>query len=386
MSLIPFSKRQGEALVILTSQSDVESPTPAERLAEQLEVSIATIRRDLAALLKGGYVVSTGPGRGGGYTLSTLGRLSSPIDPARHCAVDPDRRFCRPFDPELIRSLPSSLFRDDELAKLAPLPPESSRDLRAVDTATRKELERFVIELAWKSSSIEGNTYTLLDTQELITTGRRAPGRKAEEAVMILNHKTAFQFVLENLEEFRARPSEAALRQVHAVMVKGLNVETGFRRRLVGITSTSYRPPDNEFQIKEAVRNILDAVGRAENPHTAALVALAGLSYVQPFVDGNKRTSRLIADAVLLSRDLHPLSYRGVENSEYLAAVLTFYETGSAAGLKDVFSRQVEFSRDHYRLFASKSDSEARSRKGQDSKAGSARRKQRSKSNKPKGR
>ncbi|MEK8023785.1 MAG: Fic family protein [Candidatus Hydrogenedentota bacterium] len=354
--MIPFSKRQGEALAILATKPDATSPTTAENLGEKLEVSIATIRRDMADLLKGGYVASTGPGRGGGYTLTVLGRLSAPIDPVLHCAVDPDKRFCRPFDPELIRNLPISLFRDDELAKLAPLPPERSMDLRAGDTAARKELERFVIELAWKSSSIEGNTYSLLDTQELLTTGRRAPGRKAEEAIMILNHKTAFQFVLENLDEFRNRPSEAVLRQVHAVMVKGLNVDTGFRRRLVGITSTSYRPADNEFQIKEAVKDILDAVGRTENSHTAALTALAGLSYVQPFVDGNKRTSRLVADAVLLSRNLHPLSYRGVENSEFLSAMLTFYETGSAAGIKQIYSRQFEFSRDHYRLHAPSSE------------------------------
>lgn len=284
--------------------------------------------------------------------LTTLGRLSAPIDAVRHCAADPDRRFCRAFDHELIMKFPKELFLEGELAQMASLPPDRTHDLHSGDAGARKELERFVIELAWKSSSIEGNTYTLLDTQELLTTGREAPGRRPEEAVMILNHKSAFQFVLENLDQFQGRPSEAVLREVHALLVKKMNVETGFRRRLVGITSTSYRPPDNEFQIKESVRDVLDAVQRAGDPHTAALEALAGLSYVQPFVDANKRTARLVANAVLLSRGLHPISYRGAENSEFLAAVLTFYETGSISGLKNVYSRQYAFSRDHYRLCA----------------------------------
>lgn len=351
MSLKHFSKRQGEILRLIATRANDESPTSTEEIASHVEVSVPTISRDMASLLEGDYVTSTGPGRGGGYFLTPAGRLLAPIDPNSHCGIlDPDERFHRPFDMDLLRGMPNSLFFEEEVEKLRPLPPAKTLDMTKDTVSSRREIERFIIEMSWKSSSIEGNTYSLLDTEELITKGKEAIGKEAEEPIMILNHKYAFQFIIENRDQFQDNVSEAVLREVHSILIRDLNVETGLRDRTVSIGNTAYNPPDNKFQIQEAVGYILSSVKQAEDPHTAALTALAGLSYVQPFVDGNKRTSRMMANALLISRGQHPVSYRGVGNREYLSAVLTFYETGAISGLKNVFKKQYLFSRDHYGL------------------------------------
>jgi len=326
----------------------------AERLASGLGCSIATVKRDISQLRNAEYAVSTGAGRGGGYFLSVKGRLFVPLDAEKHCADDPDKRYVRErFDSDMFPDFPDRLFTEAEETELRPsAKPFASPVVIPTDegetiAAARKELERFVIELAWKSSSLEGNTYSLLDTERLIRHGEET-GHSKEETTMILNHKHAFMFTLQNLAMFAGRPNTAALQDLHAKLVGGLGVRSGFRTGRVGITGTRYRPPHDVGRIAHAVDDILDAVGRATDPHSGALTALAGLSYIQAFEDGNKRTARLAANAVLLARGQYPLSYRSTSYTDYNKAILTFYETGSIAPLKDMFIRMCEFSKDHY--------------------------------------
>ena len=64
------------------------------------------------------------------------------------------------------------------------------------------------------------------------------------------------------------------------------------------------------------------------------------LSYIQPFEDGNKRTSRILANAILLSENYCPLSYRSVDDVEYKKAIVLFYEQNSAEYFKRIFIEQ----------------------------------------------
>jgi Fic/DOC family len=161
-------------------------------------------------------------------------------------------------------------------------------------------LERLVIELSWKSSRIEGNTYTLLDTEKLILENTEAPGHTRDEARMILNHKDAFNFVRENASSFKTL-SRAPIEALHAILVKDLDVGTGLRKRVVGVVGSLYQPLDNQHQVREALEALIEAVARMQTPYAKAVVALLGISYLQPFEDGNKRTARLLANGILLA-------------------------------------------------------------------------------------
>ena len=164
---------------------------------------------------------------------------------------------------------------------------------------------------------------------------------------MILNHKDAFAFVRENAVKFRSL-TRANLEELHAILVKDLSVGLGLRSRPVGVLGSVYQPLDNIYQIQEGIVSLSEAVTRQITPYAKALVALLGLSYLQPFEDGNKRTSRIMANALLLAHGCAPLSYRSVEEREYREAMLVFYEINSLMAFKKIFIDQYEFAARNY--------------------------------------
>ena len=119
-------------------------------------------------------------------------------------------------------------------------------------TTYRKEMERLGIDLSWKSSQIEGNTYSLLETERLLRESKTADGKTQEEAVMLLNHKYTLRFLLDN-KDYLQELSVRRIEDIQSMLVEGLETEKGLRHRRVGITGTNYRPLDNEFQIREAL-------------------------------------------------------------------------------------------------------------------------------------
>jgi Fic family protein len=123
----------------------------------------------------------------------------------------------------------------------------------------KKEFERLAIDLSWKSSQIEGNTYSLLETERLLREKETASGKTKEEASMLLNHKEALDFILEN-PNYLNPISVSKIEDFHSILVKELSVERNLRKRRVGISGTNYKPLDNEFQIQEALQNSCDVI------------------------------------------------------------------------------------------------------------------------------
>ena len=211
------------------------------------------------------------------------------------------------------------------------------------------ELERFVIELSWKSSKIEGNTYTLLDIEQLLREAVEAPGHSHAEAVMILDHKRAFDYVWTHRKDFR-QLTRSQVEDVHALLTQDLSVPGGPRTSGVGITGTVYVPPASQVEIASHLDGILQAINGFKEPAEKALGCLVLLPYLQPFADGNKRTSRLMANAVLVAHGQPPLSYRSIDEQAYKGALILFYEQGALANFRDLFVEQLRFAASNYFL------------------------------------
>ncbi|MDD2984507.1 MAG: Fic family protein [Crocinitomicaceae bacterium] len=198
------------------------------------------------------------------------------------------------------------------------------------------------IDLSWKSSQIEGNTYSLLETERLIKEKETALGKTKEEAIMLLNHKDALDFIIENPDYLKPL-TVSKIEDIHSVLIKELDVERNLRRRRVGISGTNYRPLENEFQILEALKSSCDLINKKENVFEKALLALVLISYIQPFMDGNKRTARIVSNALLMDEGFCPLSFRTVDSVEYKKAMLLFYEQNNISRFKEIFITQFEF-------------------------------------------
>ena len=348
--MIKLNQRQQSILKIILEKGRLQSSEVHEELTKRGEdISLVSIKRALSSMAKDGALTSIGLGRNTSYEISTIGRVFTDIAEKGYTGIEPDSRFgLDNYNFNLFPEFPTEIFSENEISDLNIATKEyhqKSRNLSSV--LGDKELQRFVIELSWKSSKIEGNTYTLLDTERLIKDEIEAPGHAKDEARMILNHKDAFLFVRENEQEYQAF-NLRNLEELHGILIKGLGVNKGIRKGLVGITGSKYKPLDNVFQIREAIESLGEAISRAKTPYDKALLALVGISYIQPFEDGNKRTGRLMANALLLSHGYAPLSYRSVNEDDFKGSILVFYETNSVISFKQIFKEQYIFAAEHY--------------------------------------
>lgn len=314
-------------------------------------VSRITVVRDLSLLVARGLIAMEGQGRGVRYRERLTNALLRYVDVEAYFATEPDERALlhERFNADVFPLL-RDLIEPGELAALNALNAEYRRHIASLPPdVLKKEFERLTIDLSWKSSHIEGNTYSLIDTEVLITEHREAPGHRKEEATMILNHKAALDFI-------RARPSDFRTLTLHKVVtlhdliVRDLAISRGFRRVPVGIGGTRYRPLDNEHQIREAMERTVRAVNKVPDQFSKALVAVALLSSIQPFTDGNKRTARMLGDALLLAHGTCPLSFRNVDVAGYKKALILFYEQNTLRVFKELFLDQFRFAVGHYFL------------------------------------
>lgn len=310
------------------------------------EGSDTTLKRHIAALVRNEDVVVEGKARATRYRLSNQAYLLMPLNLDTYFSQDiNERKVQTSFNFDLIREqIPKvSLFSDEERKYLHELQKEFRQH---VDDMTpneyNKEMERLGIDLSWKSSQIEGNTYSLLETERLLRESKTADGKTQEEATMLLNHKYALRFILDN-PDYLQELTVSHIEDIHTLLTKGLSVDKGIRHRRVGITGTNYHPLDNEFQIREAMHDTCDLINSKNDVFDKALLTLVLLSYIQAFSDGNKRTARITSNAILIANGYCPLSFRSVDSIDYKKAMLIFYEQNNLYAFKQIFIEQFEF-------------------------------------------
>ena len=164
---------------------------------------------------------------------------------------------------------------------------------------------------------------------------------------MLLNHKDALDFIINNPNYINPL-SVSNIEDVHSILIKDLDITRNIRTGRVGISGTNYKPLDNEFQIKEALLEMCSIVNSKTNVFEKALLTLVLISYIQPFADGNKRTARIISNAILLNHNYCPISFRTIDSIEYKKAMLIFYEQTNINPFKKVFIDQFEFAVNTY--------------------------------------
>lgn len=311
-----------------------------------LEMSDATIKRVLSKAVKDGMVLVIGKGRATKYRLTPQAYVTMDLNLDTYFDKDVDEREVQEgFNFELINDiLPKvELFAPEELNILNSAQEQFRQHLSEMnDTEYRKEMERLGIDLSWKSSQIEGNTYSLLETERLLREKETASGKTKDEAIMLLNHKDALDFILD-VPDYLQPLKVNRIEDIHSILTKELGVERNIRHRRVGITGTNYRPLDNEFQIREALEDSVRLINSKSVVFDKALLALVLLSYIQAFTDGNKRTARIVSNGILIANGYCPISFRTVDSIDYKKAMLLFYEQNNIAAFKQIFIDQFLF-------------------------------------------
>jgi len=261
-----------------------------------------------------------------------VGRLvRAPIQ--RRPPVGYNRAFLEDYEPGVTWYLPAEIRH-----RLAELGASPDREGMA-GTYARKIHQRLLIDLSWNSSRLEGNTYSLLETSRLLELGESAAGKDALEAQMILNHKAAIDLLVDEAEHVGF--NRYTILNLHTLLAENLLPDPGAGGRLrsagVQIGGSSYHPLEMPQLIDECFGQALNKAAAIPDPFEQAFFALAHLPYLQPFLDVNKRVSRLAANLPLIRNNLCPLSFVDVPTQAYVEGLLGIYELNRVELLRDVF-------------------------------------------------
>ena len=337
-----------------------------------------TLLRRLDVLVADGRVEAEGSARARVYRLSSPSNASRPVRSAAgpdaevppedgYLPLSPDaaevwrlvrrpiverapvgyaRDFLDAYVPGETWYLPASLR-----ARLLEMgePPEPERP---AGTYARDILGRLRIDLAWASSRLEGNTYSRLDTQNLIEFGQRADGAGAAEAQMILNHKAAIEYLVDGAADVAF--DRTTLIALHALLSENLLPDPRDEGRLraypVGITGSTYTPLGLGQAIEDCFAVLIEKAAAIPDPFEQAFFAMVHIPYLQPFADVNKRTSRLAANIPLIKANLCPLSFIDVPERAYVDGTIAVYELTRVELLRDVFAWAYARSAAQYRV------------------------------------
>jgi hypothetical protein len=222
----------------------------------------------------------------------------------------------------------------------------------AAGTYIRQILSRLLIDLSWASSRLEGNTYSLLETERLIAFGEVAPGKTPFETQMLLNHKAAIEFLVDAVDEIGF--DRRTILNLHALLSDNLLGDPAASGRLrsipVGIGKSVYEPPAVPQLIDEIFSQILDTAAKISDPFEQAFFVTIHLPYLQPFEDVNKRVARLAANIPFIHHNLCPLSFVDVPEDLYINGLLGVYELNRIELMRDVFVWTYERSCDRYQV------------------------------------
>lgn len=263
--------------------------------------------------------------------LSIQANVRQPIQ-SRH-PVGYNREFLDKYRPNetyyLSESIRKHLF---EIGK-------SPDNERPAGTYARQIFNRLLIDLSWNSSRLEGNTYSLLETERLLELGETPEGKDSMEAQMILNHKAAIEFMVESAEQMQF--SNFIILNLHALLSDNLLQDEracgSLRLAPVGIAKSVYQPLAIPQLISEYFQQILDTADAIEDPFEQSFFIMVQLPYLQPFLDVNKRVSRLAANIPLIRKNLCPLSFVDVPEQIYVSGLLGIYELNRIELLSEVF-------------------------------------------------
>lgn len=344
--------------------------TLAELLTEHPGIARRTAQRLIAKLIYSGQVIAQGEGRarryfaeGAAWRVDTLAAKADRFPPFIPMSADsqdilgyidqpPEARkpvgyqrdFLDAYRPNVTGYLSPSLRR--QLHKMG-----TTSDMDGpAGTYSRAILNRLLIDLSWASSQLEGNTYSRLDTRELIEHGKVARGKAAVETQMILNHKTAIELLVENIDS--AELNRYTLMNLHSALAENLLPnpadEGRVRQHAVDIGKSVYRPLSTPQQIEDALDTLLEKANQISDPFEQSFFIMVHLPYLQPFADINKRTSRLAANMPLFRANLCPLTFLDVPEQAYSRATLGVYEMTRVELLRDLYVWAYERSTQEY--------------------------------------
>lgn len=316
----------------------LETPDESKSIGDFAEFGLerTTLFRDIKKLVQAGLLLS----KGKSYRISkdSDAYLQWDLTRAPHCR-DPV-----PYNPQLLAGYQpnaSFLLADDQILAL-----ETAGKVQGIAEAQEKGklyervLASLLIDLTHASSNLENVRISWLDTKTLIELGERPEGLTEKQMQIVLNHKEAITFLKDHSQDLAL--SRRDILDIHSMLMKGLLADPSAvgdtRTKVVKFDDSRYMPPDNPHQLKEIFAEFCEKANAIRNPYEQAFFTMVFISYIQPFEDGNKRTSRISMNIPLVRNSLAPFSFSDIRGRDYTFGLLAFYERGKHGFLANAFT------------------------------------------------
>jgi Fic family protein len=347
---------QQEKILIALKQFSKGASIEEIQKAANLDIDTRQFQRRLNALIDVGQINRTGKSRGTKYHQLSVEKIENSVfnskfvfsiskegeeiirqvssSEEKRTSVSYNKNFLESYKPNVDFYLSSE--QRENLRKIGRI---GDNSIQEAGTYAKQILQKLLIDLSWNSSRLEGNTYSLLETEELIEFGKEADNKSAMEAQMILNHKEAIEFIVQSAEEIGY--NRYTILNLHALLANNLLPDPSAPGRLrkipVGIKKSVYTPTAIPQVIEEMFELILQKAREIIDPFEQAFFIMVHLPYLQPFEDVNKRTSRIAMNIAFNYHNLSPLSFIDVSHELYIQGLLGVYELNRIELLRDIF-------------------------------------------------
>jgi len=304
-----------------------------EKIGVDRQVSRATAQRAIAPLLHDDRVEVFGGGPATKYTINSV---------YKWFLKDAKDRPSVSYDPSLLQDYKPNVTNwlgADDRKRLR----ECQSGIHEAGTFAKSITQKLMIELSYASSALEGNTYNYLDTETLIKYGQAASGKEHEETQMILNHKDAVSYLFDVYQDHEISPR--TVKEFHSLLGQGLirPEQLGqLRSKIVEIGGSSYTPLHVPSQLHEEFEKLIEKSNQINDPFEQSFFLMTMVSYLQPFIDVNKRTGRLLSNIPLLKNGLSPMSFLMMDKALYVRGLLEFYELKSIKTIKNAYMSAYE--------------------------------------------
>lgn len=338
------------AVLRLLGQESEPISLPELMLRLGHEFKERSVRRWLGLLVQEGAVKKIGQKRGTKYLA--LGRSNESKEEFSSCFSSASLGAIRTINRPLFERQPvayaddwfdsyqsnSDFFLSEALRKQLLASGQRANGQDPAGTYAHQIFNRLIIDLSYNSSRLEGNTYSLLDTEKLLLHGDSAEGKLDEEKIMILNHKEAIRYLVDNAS--RIQVTRNVICTLHFLLSDGLieSSESGkVRKHGVRIGGSTYTPFEDQRKLEHQLEKIAAKAALIGDPYEQSIFLLVHISYLQAFVDVNKRTARLAANIPLIKGNLVPLAFSDVRVADYMWAMIAIYELQDVRPLADLY-------------------------------------------------
>ncbi len=232
----------------------------------------------------------------------------------------------------------SSYYLQEALRQQLLISGERTSSKDPAGTYAHQIFNRLIIDLSYNSSRLEGNTYSLLDTERLLLHGDTAEEKLDEEKAMILNHKEAIRYLIDNAPKVEA--SRNVICTLHYLLSDGLvePSEAGkVRKHGVRIGGSTYISFEDPRRLEQQLEKIAMKAAAIRDPYEQSIFLLIHISYLQAFADVNKRTARLSGNISLIKENLVPQAFSDVRVDDYMSAMIAIYELQDVRPLVDLY-------------------------------------------------